>query len=601
MRFRLVAVSVTATLVTSLLAVVFVAAFFSGRAIGTVQELLVPTVRMVAIQLDERIREVERVTFMSIAGSPILEPLMSSDRRNRLSPTDLIRMSQALQPAAHPWVTGIYLIAADGTALYHEGSPSLKVGFDIKKEPWWDSFLQTDQAPFLVPAGLPDRFVLAMREPIVSIVSTVRGYRGDLSPAHIIVDVRAQRLFEMLGEADEWEMQSPFVLHSAGLVQYAGSDYARAIAETLSDNTDWWAAVYERPGNTGNIRVSESGEDFIVVYAVAPYTGWVVGNVVSSTDILKFARGVWGAAAMVAGITIVAGVLFARFATTAVFRPVELFREHIDTIDDVSNIVLFRRETTDELGALVDTFNKMATRIAHSVHEVNRLNERAAETLERKRRAELLALQTQISPHFLHNTLESIATTAELNGDMEAREMAVSLSRLLRSGLADPRATVTVADELANVSHYLTIEKIRFDDRLQYAVTCSDLVQDAQTLRLVVQPVVENIFRHSLDGSSNATTVSVTAYANDENLVFEVRQIGPGLTAEDFTRLRQTIRAGSESALAREHGIGLANVNERITLTYENEKWGVFVQTTDPVDGLTVQIRQPLILPTLDI
>ncbi|MCI9511861.1 MAG: sensor histidine kinase [Oscillibacter sp.] len=212
---------------------------------------------------------------------------------------------------------------------------------------------------------------------------------------------------------------------------------------------------------------------------------------------------------------------------------------------------------------------------------------------EQKRRSELDVLQSQINPHFLYNTLDSVIWMTENGRTEDAVVMLTSLARLFRISLSRGSNIITVAEELEHARHYLTIQKMRYKNKFSADLSAEDGVESLYTIKLIVQPILENAIYHGMDYADGDGKICVQAFREGEDVVIEVADNGPGMPEEVVERLLD--QGGAYAAAgSRGSGIGLRNVHRRIQLTF-GRAYGLSI-LSEPDDGTVVRIR----LPALD-
>ncbi len=203
---------------------------------------------------------------------------------------------------------------------------------------------------------------------------------------------------------------------------------------------------------------------------------------------------------------------------------------------------------------------------------------------EAKRLHELNALQAQINPHFLYNTLDSIIWMEERGRGREAILMVSSLAKLFRLSISRGRSEITVREELEQVRNYLIIQKMRFKNKFEYTITWDEAALEETTVKLIVQPITENAINHAIDEARDeALHIAIHAGVTKSEVVFTIEDDGVGMPPEVVSGL--LIEKSGKS------GIGVKNVHERIQLTY-GENYGLEVRSVEDV-GTCVIIRIP--------
>lgn len=231
-----------------------------------------------------------------------------------------------------------------------------------------------------------------------------------------------------------------------------------------------------------------------------------------------------------------------------------------------------------EIADLASAFQLMLERIRQLMRQI-------VLEQEQKRRYELDALQAQIKPHFLYNTLDSIVWMQERGQNRDAISMVTALARLFRISISKGRNIITVAEEIEHVRNYLIIQSIRFKNKFTYSINVQPETLALKTVKLVLQPLVENAIVHGLAHyMSDEGRIEISATIEQDELVMRVRDNGLGMSREMVDILL--------TARSKTGGIGLHNVHERITLTYGKNS-GLTIESEQDA-GTLITIRQPV-------
>jgi len=235
----------------------------------------------------------------------------------------------------------------------------------------------------------------------------------------------------------------------------------------------------------------------------------------------------------------------------------------------------------DELRRLGDFFNLMVVRL-------KQLMEQIVHEQEAKRKSEFEVLQAQINPHFLYNTLDSVVRMIGKGKNEDAIIMIASLSKLFRISLSRGKSIITIKDELEHVKNYLSIQKVRYKNRFEFEISAIEEVLQFKTLKLILQPIIENSIQHGIEYSLDKGLIQVTAKIEDNKVLLQVIDNGVGISPN----ILKDIFTGdlkSESG----SGVALKNVNDRIKLYFGSE-YGMQVESELEV-GTTVKVWIPII------
>ncbi|WP_058304234.1 sensor histidine kinase [Gorillibacterium timonense] len=250
------------------------------------------------------------------------------------------------------------------------------------------------------------------------------------------------------------------------------------------------------------------------------------------------------------------------------------------------DVTLPENPSNDEIGSLYRSINHMLEELKRSIERDNDLHEkeRLVKTLE------LEALQSQIHPHFLFNTLNVLSKLALLENAEQTSDLIVSLSNLLRYNLQTLDRPVTIRDELRHVQEYIAIQKARFRDRVSFELTVDESMLDRSVPSLLLQPLVENAFTHGIADMVSGAVISIDVRGEGLDLLLTVRDNGKGMSEETRRALLSDAQPSSLSKGAST-GIGTRNVFKRLELLY-NRNDLVAIESS-PGHGTTVRLIIP--------
>lgn len=236
-----------------------------------------------------------------------------------------------------------------------------------------------------------------------------------------------------------------------------------------------------------------------------------------------------------------------------------------------------------ELRSLTQSLNTMAFKL-EQLMEQNRKEQ------ENLKKSELKALQAQITPHFLYNTLDAIVWLAEAGRNKQVIEITNALSNFFRLSLNNGKDWVSIGEEWEHLEGYLTIQKIRYRDILQYELQIDESLKQQQMLKLLIQPLVENSLYHGIKNRRGGGTIRVQAKRNGKQLTVTVSDSGAGMTQAQLSQVRNAL--GAPEATAAETGYGLYSVDKRIKLYY-NQDTGLSIDSSEG-EGTVVSFSVPI-------
>lgn len=238
-------------------------------------------------------------------------------------------------------------------------------------------------------------------------------------------------------------------------------------------------------------------------------------------------------------------------------------------------------------------FGKLSRVYNHMLDSITRLIREVYESKLAEKNAQLAALQAQINPHFLYNTLNTMKSISRLRGVEEVAEISESLASLFQYSMKHMSQPVLLRDELEHIGHYFNIQQHRFGNRLTLELDVPEQLQDAVMLKLTLQPIVENAVNHGLARMKSGGKILIEAKESGGTFILLVTDNGKGLTHEQLYALRKGLSSAEKLQDSRGDGggIGLANIHQRIQLYYGNE-YGIEVNSTLGA-GTTIRIEMP--------
>ncbi|MDD3057180.1 MAG: sensor histidine kinase [Sphaerochaeta sp.] len=264
-------------------------------------------------------------------------------------------------------------------------------------------------------------------------------------------------------------------------------------------------------------------------------------------------------------LTVVFVTIFAvvtqRSVTSSINTPIKRLENLSKRIAEGDFTVRVKLPQVSELDGLTDNLNIMAVKIQELIAE----NVREQQNLQK---SEMKALQAQITPHFLYNTFDTIVWLAEEKKNDQVIDITRAFSSFFRISLNKGKDYLTVSEEFEHVKSYLTIQKIRYRDILDYEIEYVPEMANCQILKLVLQPIVENALYHGIKNKRGRGLLSVKGWRENNRLCFSVEDNGIGMTEEKLANIMEQI-SGSADPEDLNNVYGLYNVNKRLELYYD--------------------------------
>lgn len=262
-------------------------------------------------------------------------------------------------------------------------------------------------------------------------------------------------------------------------------------------------------------------------------------------------------------------------------KPLLDLENHMLEIDQNYHLKIIENEyDIPEIKSLTKSFNEMIVRI-------NELMEEVVEKSNSQRMSELKSLQNQINPHFLYNTLDSIIYLTESEENEKSIEMTVALARLFRISISRGKFIIPIKNEIDHAKSYLIIQSIRYQDAFTYEFDIEPSILEFQTMKLILQPLIENAIYHGLKSKIDEGRIIIRGFREGNLIIFEVTDNGYGITEEKIAELYKTFNNPDLN-----DGVGVKNVYQRLKLYFGNSADLQIISELD--EGTTIRLQIPI-------
>ncbi len=313
-------------------------------------------------------------------------------------------------------------------------------------------------------------------------------------------------------------------------------------------------------------------ETSVVEEVVQDYVIYEVHRMEGQYDVMREGFSRWRIFSILLIFGAVAFAVVAAWSLSkSIYTPIKKLHDVTTTITKNDLQALMTSDNVDEITELGLSFNIM-------IGKIKELLDSKMKEQENLKKAELRALQAQINPHFLYNTLDTIIWMAEAKKTAQVVEIVSALSRFFRISLSKGMDWITIAEEVERTRSYLTIQKMRYRDILDFKIEVDESVSEYTVLKLILQPLVENALYHGIKNKRQGGTIWVRArHSGEGEILLEVEDNGIGFTPEKLAQLRAELDDDSGD-IKLESGFGIGNVNRRIRLYY-GKPYGLSVRS----------------------
>ncbi len=364
-----------------------------------------------------------------------------------------------------------------------------------------------------------------------------------------------------------------YILDQSGELAYSTDPDDHRCADILS--------LFDTDQKNSYIHVD--GEDYMLVGSPLSDTGWMGYTTIPKTVILNRSMQIMHIFFLLC-IASMLIIILATYAVSGYFtKPVILLQKAMKKVSGGDLTIRVPENRSDEFGDLNKGFN-------HLMNQMDILIRNTAEAQERENAAKYQMLQSQINPHFLYNTLDSIRMMAVLADQDMIAEALLHLSALFRYHVRNSTRLVSVEEELTQVKNYLYLQKLRFQSSLEIEYDVADEVLPYKMPRLLLQPILENSLSHGFTDTDHTYVIQIQILRKEDYIAFTIRDNGCGMSQETLDLLRQRL---ASRHMDKQQGIGLSNVNERLHL-YFSDDCGLMIESREQ-EGTSVFFRIPVL------
>lgn len=452
-----------------------------------------------------------------------------------------------------------------------------KVALDYSKLDWYAKAVAKPQDAIITGPNRHSFF--DTDDEVISLSREVQSYENGTFRGVILINLNMNKITEICNSFQEKQENFICIINDKGELVYEQQNGRERFAFDEKENRQELNTALGKTKESC-FRLNYRGEKYLITRTDMKTTGWTLVSMVPYKSVMAETMAISGVMILAVAITLIVTLLLLNRILTGVVKPLKKLEKYMvqvnpDNMDQRMEIL-----TDDEIGHLSMKFNQMMDRIRN-------LKEQVIEEQEDKRKYELQALQAQINPHFLYNTLDSIIWMAETN-DSNIVAMTEALAKLFRISLNKGNEEISLERELEHVKNYLIIQSMRYADKFTYEISAEPGVERCRTIKLILQPIVENCIYHGIKKKRGTGKITIRAYRREQNLIIEVSDDGCGMPEEIC---RKILSDEIESENISGSGIGVKNVNERIQLRF-GKKYGLSYSSEEGV-GTTVTYVLP--------
>ena len=477
-------------------------------------------------------------------------------------------------------LTGIACISEDGALISASPVATRKKGVDLKLQEWFQSAEDKIENMHFSTPHVQNIFESSNYRYywVVSLSRSIElTYLGNIRRGVLLVDMNYSAIEQMFEKVNEGTKGYVYLIDQNGEIIYHPKQ--KAVYSGLVEENNLIAAEYD----DGDHMEVFQGEERAVIVKTVGYTGWKIVSVLPMKALKMDLIHLRYFMILIAFITVYLLLLGNLFISGRITDPIRRLEFSINQLEegnmDAENIYIGGSHEIRHLGRTVKTM----------VNQMHKLMDDMVKEQEEKTKSELDALQSQINPHFLYNTLDSVVWMIESERNQGAISMVTALASLFRISLSKGNNIITIKDEITHARNYLNIQKVRYKNRFDVDISIDPQIEQCATIKLIVQPLLENAIYYGVGHMEDDGLITIKGYEKEGDIYIDVSDNGMGIPEETVENLLKN----KAKARGKGSGIGLWNVNERIRLYFKGE-YGLTI-TSELDEGTTVSIHLPKI------
>ncbi len=572
-RFRTIQSNIAAALafmiVILTLVMGFIAYGLSTSAVQrTAQDFTAELIKQVSSNIQSYVNNMDNISLLALNHRGV-RGYLTGENDDEASVTDFLRTIILSRKD----IASIGVFGYNGRFVSDGGSGNLNPYVNVPDQSWYREAKEGQGKVFISSSHVQPVFKEDYRW-VVSLSREIRSADNSRGLGVLLVDLNFSVINDILNGIELGKRGYVYIVDQSGRVVYHPQQQL-LYSNLKTEKIDEALAL-----GSGSFITDEGGQSRIYTVQDSGF-GWKIVGVSYVGELVNNKGRMQTSFFTLGGISLVVALLLSFLLSRNLTRPIHQMQKHMSEVEKGNFDIQVPVDSTREIGMLARAFNLMVVRIRELMAQV-------VKEQEFKRKSELNALQAQINPHFLYNTLDSIVWMAENDKSAEVVRMTSALARLFRASISKGSELVPVRNEIEHISNYLTIQKMRYRDKLDFRIDVDDDIKSSLTLKVLLQPLVENAIYHGVKNKYGTGTIRISGERKGETIVLRVSDNGVGM--DEATR-KTLLSPAADPKQGK--GVGLTNVHERIRL-YFGKTYGLSIES-EPDEGTTVTVTFPVL------
>lgn len=527
--------------------------------------------------IDRNMKDIERLS-LQVFTDPVVQEVLNeykeSNPVNDFVYSNILYTRLFNQASSHDGIVGVSIYTEIGTIFRYERTGGIEVRYMTDREPWMEylDHKPRGEVAFLPTFGIT--LINGTNSKVVSLVRHIYNIPGGNRIGSLSIDLNMETFLNVLSVdhiSDINDFTRIWVL----------GDNNELIYDTATPEMDTINKVVDSSVFIGT-QLSVDEGDYIYAKATSDYTDWSTIVLIQDEFIRQEQSSLFGVLFVIISVGIGLIGIISYVFSSSISKPFSQLMTRMRRVEQGDLADRMELTNNPDVDLVTRVYNQMLDSINKLIKEVYQ-----ATIIEKN--VKISALQSQINPHFLYNTLNTMKAISRVKGVEEVAEISEGLSDLFKYSMDDSEKYVTLSEELTHIRNYMMIQEYRFRERVQLVSDIQVNPDDIMIPKLLIQPLIENAVVHGISHLSDKGEVRLKIYRSNY-LFIEVTDNGEGLNEEQLEKLKLSMK--KRNLKSEEQGIGLTNVSERIRLIYGRQYGVQFFQPEGT--GLGVKLVLPL-------
>lgn len=568
-------ISFSTLIVCALLVFVFVSVHYTENMVKSNSvDYTTKIIKQINTDMDSYISSMENISVLVSKNSDVQSYLFedNSKAKEQTSYKHILELFETVKETRKD-ICNIAIVGTDGKSIINDGNDSISEYISLYELDWYrNAFLKAGKA--FISSSHVQNLIKDNYKWVMTLSRTLRNPYTNEQEGVFFIDLNYNAISDLCENNSLGNKGYVFIIDENGNIIYHPKQqllYSGLLTENIQDIV----------GHEDNYFVKKvKGDNYLYTFSKSKETGWTVVGVVYMDELMKNSKDMKILYGILTGFLLGLTMIISIVISKEITKPLKILKDSMKEVEK-GNFESASIEVTErnEIGSLSRAFNIM-------MEEIQNLMEQNIQEQKQKRKSELKALQAQIKPHFLYNTLDSIIWMAEGNKTKDVVLMTSSLAKLLRQSISNEDEVVTIEKEISYVRSYLTIQKMRYKDKLEFEIKMESQIYHENIIKLVLQPIVENAIYHGIKYKEGKGMLLIEAHELKDEIEILIKDNGVGMTKDKLEHIFDANIVNEKS-----NGVGIHNVQMRLQLSYGKE-YGLFYKSS-PMEGTTVSIRIP--------